>query len=205
MARLAYKLLSQSFILFFISAIFGLYILNAAAYGSSSEDLIGVFSIQKTIKLGSSSQCFNGTNDATDHLNPQNKILEDDQPPGLAGFNISPNIIKKSAKIRSIDLTIHVIDDQSGLKSSDSPDLSTASFVSPSGDHRLIATFDAKNQTSGHKLDGFYKSRITLPKDNETGLWLLDNITLVDERGNHRVLGRNDIVNLGFPTNFLVI
>ncbi len=31
---------------------------NASAYGRSTEDLVGAFSIEKTIRLGSSSECF---------------------------------------------------------------------------------------------------------------------------------------------------
>ncbi|MFZ3148435.1 MAG: hypothetical protein WA137_05280, partial [Methanothrix sp.] len=41
----------------------------ASAYGKSVEDLVGSFSIEKTVKIGSSSECFSSAG-AADPLAP---------------------------------------------------------------------------------------------------------------------------------------
>jgi hypothetical protein len=186
-----------------ILAIHTAFIFNAAASGRSVEDLVGVFSIQKTIKLGSSSDCFAGSQSSSDSLSLQNKGLEDNQPPGLAGLSIEPKVIKSSSS-HSVNLTAHIVDDQSGLAGGSGSNLSTAWFVSPSGRQVIGTSLAPGDLTSGTKLDGFYKGLIILPMNSETGTWRLDNLTIVDERGNRRVIGRDLMLRMGFPAEFLV-
>ena len=186
-----------------ILAIYTASIFNVAASGRSVEDLVGVFSIQKTIKLGSNSGCFAGSQSSADSLSLQNNGLADNQPPGLAGLTIEPKAINESTS-NSINLTAHIIDDQSGLAGGSGSNLSTAWFVSPSGRQVIGTAFAPGNLTSGNKLDGFYKGLIVLPKNSEIGTWRLDNLTIVDEQGNRRVIGRDLMLRLGFPAEFLV-
>ena len=186
-----------------ILAIYSVSIFNVAASGRSVEDLVGVFSIQKTIKLGSNSECFAGSQSSVDSLSPQDRGLADNQPPGLAGLSIEPKAINVSSS-HPINLTAHIIDDQSGLAEGSGPNLSTAWFVSPSGRQVVGTSFAPGNLTSGNKQDGFYSGLIVLPKDSEIGTWRLDNLTIVDERGNRRVIGRDQMLRLGFPVEFLV-
>ena len=186
-----------------ILAIYTASIFNVAASGRSVEDLVGVFSIQKTIKLGSNSECFAGSQSPADSLSMQNKGLEDNQPPGLAGLIIEPKAIKASSS-QSINLTAHIIDDQSGLAEGSESNLSTAWFVSPSRRQVIGTALAPGNLTSGNKLDGFYKGLIVLPMNSEIGTWRLDNLTIVDEQGNRRVIGREQMSRSGFPTEFLV-
>jgi hypothetical protein len=193
-----------------ILAIYTASIFGAAASGRSVEDLVGVFSIQKTIKLGSSSECFKGSQSSADSLSLQNNdladySLADNQPPGLAGLNIEPKAINASSS-RSINLTAHIIDDQSGLAEGSGSNVSTAWFVSPSGRQVIGAAFVPDDLTSGNKLDGFYKGLIVLPKNSEIGTWRLCNLTLIDVQGNRRVIGRDQILRLGlgFQAEFLV-
>jgi len=58
----------------------------ASGYGKSVEDLVGVFSISKEIKIGSSSQCFS-SEESSDPLAPPGNgpagPLSDDQAPGI--------------------------------------------------------------------------------------------------------------------------
>lgn len=178
-------------------------IFNAAASGRSVDDLVGVFSIQKTIKLGSNSECFDGSQSSPGSPSLQNNGLVDNQPPGLAGLSIEPKATNASSS-RSINLTAHIIDDQSGLAEGRGSNLSTAWFVSPSGRQVIGAAFTPGNLTSGNKRDGFYKGLIVLPKNSEIGTWRLDNITIVDEQGNRRVIGRDEMLRLGDPAEFLV-
>jgi hypothetical protein len=165
--------------------------------------LVGVFSIQKTIKLGSNSECFAGSQSSADSLSLQNNGLADNQPPGLASLNIEPEAINASSSC-SINLTAHIINDQSGLAEGSRSNVSTAWFVSPSGRQVIGAAFAPGNLTSGNKLDGFYKGLIVLPMNSEIGTWGIDNFTLVDEQGNRRVMVRDQMLRLGFPTEFLV-
>lgn len=197
---------SQSKIWLLVACILAIYtssIFNVAAYGKSVEDLVGVFSIQKTIKLGSNNECFAGPKSSADSLNSQNNGLVDNQPPGLAGFSIEPKEMNKSSS-RSINLTAHFIDDQSGLSTGSGSNLSTAWFVSPSGKQVIGTAFAQGSFTSGNMLDGFYKGSIVLPNNSEIGTWRLDNLTIVDEQGNRRVIGPDQMLKLGFPAEFLV-
>jgi hypothetical protein len=180
----------------------------AFAYGSSSEDLIGAFSVQKTIKLASSSECFSSAG-ARDPLSPplsppQAQVagaLADDQPPSLAGLGIEPKTVS-SRSDQTINFTAHVIDDQSGLWAS------AVYFVSPSMNQTAIAFFNAGNRTSGSSKDGIYTARMQLPKDSknesETGYWQLANLTLVDGENNRRILQADEVARLGLPVRFLV-
>jgi hypothetical protein len=171
---------------------------GALAYGSSVEDLVGAFSIEKTIKLGSSSSCFGGPCQVdTDPLGqPLIDPMADNQAPSIAGFVMEPEVLRPDS--RSINFTLHALDDQSGLGGS------TAYFKSPSGALAKVL-FQPQDLTSGTLKDGIYASRLVLPKDAERGAWQLDNLTLVDGEGNPSVLQREDMIRLGQPSEFMVV
>ena len=191
----------------FVISVLAVYIassFNVAAYGRSVEDLVGVFSIQKTIKLGSGGECFGGAKDTSDPFSSQNEALVDDQPPGLVAFSLEPKVVKASSS-QIINLTAHIIDDQGGLASGSKQNLSTAWFVSPSRKQTASATIGPRNLSAGSRLDGVYYGKIVLPKNSEIGTWRLDNLTLVDEQGNRRVFGQEQMLRLEFPAEFLVI
>ena len=170
----------------------------AFAYGKSVEDLVGSFSIEKTIKIGSSSECFSSAG-AADPLTPPQSggagPLADDQPPGLAGFAFLPQQIS-AASPQPINLTAHLIDDQ-GVWAAE------AAFSGPMGEE-AAALFSSQNLTSGNAKDGYYGAQMLLPPSNETGEWHLQNLTLVDREGNRRVLVEEDLQGLGLPTVIMV-
>lgn len=179
----------------------------AFAYGSSSEDLIGAFSMQKTIKLAGSSECFSSSDTIDPLVPPQSQAagasaLADDQPPSLAGFDFEPTTIS-SRSDQTVNLTAHIIDDQSGLWAS------AVYFEAPSSSQTAVALFNSGNRTSGGSKDGIYKVRMRLPKDDrnmvETGYWQLLNITLVDGDNNHRILQSDDLARQGLPVKLLVV
>ncbi len=183
-------------ILIFLAATGG-----ARAYGSSVEDLVGVFSMEKTIRLGSSSECFSSPQSSDPLRPPSNPLagpmmsaLADSQPPSLAGFGFEP----KAAAPGTLNFTAHFIDDESGLFAS------AAYFVSPSGRQEAKVLFGPRNLTSGGPRDGTYESSLLLPKNSEEGAWRLENLTLVDREGNRRVLQSREIYGLGLPTEFRV-
>jgi len=174
---------------------------NAASsqdIGRSSEDLIGAFSLQKTIRLASSSECFLGEATADPLSPPQSQgenAMKDDQPPGLAGFGFDPRAVGAG---RAINFTAHFIDDQSGLWAS------AAYFHSPSGNQTAVVLFKMQDLISGTTKNGVYASRMTISNGSERGDWQMENITLVDREGNRRVLQREDLMRDGLPTAFQV-
>jgi hypothetical protein len=166
----------------------------ASGYGKSVEDLVGSFSIEKTVKIGSSSECFSSAG-AVDPLAPPQSTavgpLADDQPPGLAGFTLEPQEISAALPL-TVNLTAHLIDDQGVWAAK-------AAFSGPSGEE-AAALFSSQNLTSGNSKDGYYDAQMSLPPGNETGEWHLQNLTLVDREGNRRVLAEEDLQGFGLPT-----
>jgi hypothetical protein len=175
---------------------------SAYAYGSSTEDLVGIFSMEKTIKLGSSSECFGATGGEKDPLSPvvsrSARLMADDQPPSLAGFGFEPKEIP-ATKPYAINFTEHVIDDESGFFAS------AARFSSPTGSEKAQVLFTSANLSSGSSRDGIYTASLHLPDGIEKGLWQLENLTLVDKEGNRRIMQKEDVLSLGLLTEFRIV
>jgi hypothetical protein len=174
-------------------------IATASAYGKSVEDLVGSFSIGKSIKIGSSSECFSSADTIDPLIPPQSTAfgpLADDQPPSLAGFAFQPQQISADAP-QTINLTAHIIDDQSVWAGK-------AAFSGPN-EEKAAALFLAESITSGNAKDGFYSAKMLLPACNVTGLWHLQNLTLVDREGNRKIMVERDLMRLGLPTVITVI
>ena len=171
----------------------------ASAYGRSVEDLVGAFSIEKTVKIGSSSQDFTTAGESLDPLSPPQSMaygpLADDQAPSLAGFAFEPQRVAANSS-QPINLTLHAIDDQAVWAAE-------ARFSGPAGEE-AVALFPAQNLTSGSARDGVYSARMSLPA-NVTGDWYLQSLTLVDREGNRRTLGQGELVQLGLPTQITVV
>ena len=129
----------------------------ACAYGRSVEDLVGSFSIGKTIKIGSSSECFSSAGAADPLAPPQigaNGPLADDQAPSLAGFAFQPQQLS-AASPQPVNLTAHLIDDQAVWAAQ-------AAFSGPLG-QSAFAIFTAENRTAGTEKDGIYAAAMLLP------------------------------------------
>ena len=170
----------------------------ASAYGRSVEDLVGAFSIEKTVKIGSSSQDFLVASDLDPLTPPQSMAygpLEDDQAPSLAGFAFEPQRVPANS-LQPINLTLHAIDDQAVWAAE-------ARFSGPDGEE-ASALFPARNLTTGSAKDGVYGARMMLPA-NVTGDWYLQSLTLVDREGNRRTLGQSELVQLGMPMQITVV
>jgi hypothetical protein len=174
---------------------------SAYAYGSSTEDLVGIFSMEKTIKLGSSSDCFGAAGSALDPLSPvvsgSASSMADSMPPNLAGFSIEPKEVL-ATKPLAINFTEHAIDDESGFFAS------AARFSSPTGSDSAQVLFNSANLSSGNSRDGIYTARLLLPDGIERGLWQLESLTLVDKGGNRRTLQREEVLSLGLMAEFRI-
>ena len=170
----------------------------ATEYGRSTEDLIGVFSIEKTIQIGGSSQDFLASGDSLDPLSPPRSLsgpMADDQAPSLAGFAIEPQSIPVNSS-QPVNITLHAIDDQ-GFYGAE------ARFNGPEG-VEAVALLPAANITAGSAKDGWYNASIILPA-NQTGEWRLESLTIVDQQGNRRVLAGRELEERGFPVGISVI
>lgn len=178
-------------------------ILGAAAGGSSVEDLVGVFSIQKTIRLGSSGSCFDPAESAVDQLGPTSNALAADQAPVLMSFGLEPRVMMRLSQ-KSINLTAHIMDGLGGLSDGSRAGLSAAYFRSPSGKQTAKAPISPDNITGGGNQDGIYSFKVILPQNSEAGAWRLDNLTIIDSSGSSTVVGWNDLISRGFPAEFLV-
>jgi hypothetical protein len=188
------RILIPAFLLFIIATTHAV-----SAYGSSVEDLVGAFSIEKTIKIGSISQDFSSSGESLDPLNPPQSLasgpLADDQAPSLASFAFEPNLVSSNSS-QPINLTLHAIDDQAVWAAE-------ARFTGPAG-VESVALFPAQNLTSGSAKDGIYSAQMFLPA-NATGNWHLQSVILVDREGNRRILAQSDLLRLGLPTQISVI
>ncbi|MDD4653420.1 MAG: hypothetical protein PHQ34_14460 [Methanothrix sp.] len=172
----------------------------ACGYGKSVEDLVGSFSIEKTVKIGSSSECFSSPDAPTDPLAPPQSgavgPLADDQPPGLAGLTLEPQEIS-AALPQTVNLTAHLIDDQ-GIWAA------RAEFSGPAGE-QATALFSTQNLTSGDGKDGIYTAQILLPPGNETEEWHLQNMIIVDREGNRRSLALKDLLGQGLTAVIRIV
>jgi hypothetical protein len=179
-----------------------------SADGRSVDDLVGVFSIEKTIKIGSSSACFNSQgNSNLEDPTSYPALSSDSQPPNLLGFDLAPKVIDTSTSSQNITLTAKVVDDWSGLRAvggDGSDNVSKVTFVSPTGSQRAVATINPSDLISGDDLDGVYRDSITLPQGSEKGAWMLESLNLMDRGGNVRTFRRDDLISKGLPAEFLV-
>jgi len=170
---------------------------GAQTYGKSTEDLVGVFNIEKTIKLGSSSTCFTASGEgAQDPLDASllqyvRNPMGDDQPPSLAGLSLAADVSNAS-----VILAMHVLDDQSGMEEG------RANFSGPAGADMREVLILPQNLTNGTPRDGLYVIRMRIPA--EVGEWVLEDLTLADAAGNTLALKRADLLNLGMPSGFTV-
>ena len=172
----------------------------ATEYGRSVEDLIGVFSIDKTIQIGGSSQDFLASGDPLDPLSPPRSFsgpMADDQAPSLAGFAIEPQSIPANSS-QPVNITLHAIDDQAFYGAE-----ARFRFTGPEG-VEAVALLPAANITAGSAKDGWYNASIILPA-NQTGEWRLESLTIVDQQGNRRVLAGRELEERGFPVGISVI
>lgn len=188
-------LIFRVLILVFLLLLAGPY--PASGYGKSVEDLVGVFSISKEIKIGSSSQCFS-SEESSDPLAPpgidSDGPLSDDQAPGIAGLFIEPQKISLASP-QPVNLTAHLVDDQAIWAAE-------AAFSGPEG-QSITVLFSSQNRSSGTDIDSFYAAQISLP-GNASGQWHLQNLTLVDREGKRRILSGTELESLGLPTAITV-
>jgi len=130
---------------------------------------------------------------------------EDTEPPNVLSFDFDPKAVDASASSQMITFTARLTDDLSGVSGKSGGFPTQARFRSPSGNQfQTVIFWPPQNLVSGDELDGIYESSITLPQFSESGIWQLHYFSLYDNVANRRELSLDDMISLGFPTDFLV-
>jgi uncharacterized repeat protein (TIGR01451 family) len=132
--------------------------------------------------------------------------IGDTEPPNVLSFDFDPKAVDTSTSSREITFTARLTDDLSGVSGNSGGFPSQAQFRSPSGNQfETVIFWPPENLISGDELDGIYESSMTLPQHSESGTWQLHHFSLYDNVGNRRELDRDDMIALGFPTDFQVL
>jgi hypothetical protein len=90
-----------------------------------------------------------------------------------------------------LNITAHIIDDQSGMKGAQ------VWLRSPTSKQFAAVQLTPMSRIYGTSRDGVYVADLVLPIDNEKGVWHINNITLMDIEGNQRVLHVADLNHIG--------
>ncbi|ABK15124.1 MAG: hypothetical protein H5T42_02290 [Methanothrix sp.] len=156
--------------------------LHPAIHGFRTEDMVGVFSIEKRIVLASG--------------DPSGGVAEgiDSQfdarlGPYLLNLTIEPRVMNASLDTLNISLTLSEI--------GASPPL--IKLVSPSGGMSAEVQL---NQTSTADSTGgvVYRGDIRIPADAEPGRWRISWLRACDSQGHSILLGEDELNARGFPT-----
>ena len=121
---------------------------------------------------------------------------QDTTPPEISDFSIFPMEIDVTEGDDTVEVTISVSDDLSGL------DYMSIYFTSPSG--LRIANVSFSDWTSG-AISYTGTGILVIQQYWESGEWDLDRIYLSDKMDNSVEYYSNDMENMGFPHSFNVI
>ncbi len=124
--------------------------------------------------------------------------LEDNSPPQILSYSISPSQVNTDTLDQTLNITVRLKDDLTGVKTFEDLDSGFNSFVRL---QPLIGTqtldFFNLQRVSGNNLDGVYTATATLPKYSKVGIWA-STIFVNDKIGNNHWFGSGEISAL-FP------
>jgi len=108
----------------------------------------------------------------------------DTAPPQLVAIGITPSTVDTSQQSQTISVSVHAVDDLSGMADGITMAASQVVLRGPTGAHHARATLSVDHRTSGSALDANYVVAVTLPRWSEQGTWSVESVTLVDQVGN---------------------
>ena len=121
-------------------------------------------------------------------------------PPEFVEVSISPSVADVTAGDVSINVTMRIIDDLSGVGTVQ------LDFLSPSKVQKRPVFFHTSHFAPvGSLTDGTYAYTLSLPRFSESGTWRLETAYLADKVGNKRLHSHDEFVALGFPASFEVV
>ena len=112
----------------------------------------------------------------------------DTTAPQLVALGVAPSSVDTSLQPATITVTVHVVDDLSGVSDGVAMAASQVVLRGPSGAHHARATLSVDHRTSGNPLDATFVVAVTLPRWSEQGTWTVESVTLVDQVGNRQTL-----------------
>lgn len=121
----------------------------------------------------------------------QVESIEDEAPPALAGFSISPSSVNVVSSSQSVTVSAHITDDLSGVASA------SVQFESPSG--KQVTANAEFSKVSGTETDGMYEATVTFNQFIQSGTWKVRGVDLRDNVGNEAVVTAAQLESKGLP------
>jgi hypothetical protein len=112
----------------------------------------------------------------------------DTTAPQLVALGIAPSTVDTSLQSATLTVSVHVVDDLSGVSDGVGTAASQVVLRGPSGAHHARATLSVDHRTAGDALDATFVVALTLPRWSEQGVWTVESVTLVDQVGNRQIL-----------------
>ena len=112
----------------------------------------------------------------------------DTAAPQLVALGLAPASVDTSLQSATITVSVHVVDDLSGVSDGVAKAASQVVLRGPSGAHHARATLSVDHRTAGDALDATFVVAVTLPRWSEQGVWTVEGVTLVDQVGNSQTL-----------------
>ena len=120
--------------------------------------------------------------------------LGDVAAPQLLALSWTPTSVDASSSSVTVTVTARITDDLSGNSiAGQAGGGSKLRFVSPSGAQFVEVALDDGERISGTSADGIVRSTFQIPRFAESGNWLVQSLSLVDEVGNTRVLNSSQL------------
>lgn len=110
----------------------------------------------------------------------------DTTAPQLVALGLSPAGVDTSLQSATITVSVHAVDDLSGVSDGVAKAASQVVLRGPSGAHHARATLSVDHRTAGDALDATFVVAVTLPRWSEQGVWTVEGVTLVDQVGNNQ-------------------
>ncbi|HEV7524970.1 MAG TPA: hypothetical protein VGP92_08390, partial [Acidimicrobiia bacterium] len=112
----------------------------------------------------------------------------DTHAPQLVALGIAPSSVDTSLQPATISVSVHAVDDLSGVSDGVSKAASQVVLRGPSGAHHARATLSVDHRTAGNALDATFVVAVMLPRWSEQGVWTVESVALVDQVGNQQSL-----------------
>jgi hypothetical protein len=130
-------------------------------------------------------------------------------PPSINSFSFSPSFVNTAGSDQTVDLTLTVTDNLSGLYSygpgpNGLPWVDCyAYFYSPSG--RQYQYSSGMWLASGTATNGVVNGTLTMPRYSEMGTWSLNSLSCMDNANNWLQMSTADALAKHFPVSLIVI
>jgi hypothetical protein len=110
----------------------------------------------------------------------------DTHAPQLVALSIAPGSVDTSLAAGSVTVSVHAVDDLSGVSDGVSMAASQVVLRGPSGAHHARATLSVDHRTAGDSSNATFVVTVPLPRWSEQGVWTVEGVTLVDQVGNQQ-------------------